>query len=284
MVSNLVTDKMEKQFVEEDEVVMVQEYYRKLENNGTPNTKESEKSRVYVMTFNHIYTFKDGQRSRLYKIRDVGGILVSTSNEQDFMLFFEKYDDLHASCKNRKELLDLLKLRYNNINRDITLRVYGVTVAQMATYMKTNSSQNKRAGVYDLPEDSQRMLNDEIKGEEEYNASLRRAKGDVDQAPFMAKNVFGNDESTTDMMFGQEGEGDGMKAYTMEEENDFGRQSVLVGFRSNKKEVKYEDFKLLMMLGRGTFGKVFLAELQPTKALYAIKAIRKDVLIEYNQV
>jgi len=34
MVSNLVTDKMEKQFVEEDEVVMVQEYYRKLKPNG----------------------------------------------------------------------------------------------------------------------------------------------------------------------------------------------------------------------------------------------------------
>lgn len=285
MVSNLVTDKMEKQFVEEDEVVMVQEYYRKLKPNGQPDEKEQEKARVFVMTFNHIYTFKDGQRSRLYKIKDVGAILVSTQNQQDFMLFFEKYDDLHASCKNRKDLLDLLKLRYNNVNRNITLRVYGVTVAQMATYMKTNSSQNKRAGVYDLPEDSQRLLQDEIKGEEEYNASLRRAKGDVNQAAFEAKDVFGNaHESTTDMMFGEDGEGNGMKAFTMDEENDFGRQSVLVGFRSNKKEVKYEDFKLLMMLGRGTFGKVFLAELQPTKALYAIKAIRKDVLIEYNQV
>ena len=68
----------------------------------------------------------------------------------------------------------------------------------------------------------------------------------------------------------------------MEEENNFGRESVLVGFRKNKKEVKYEDFKLIMMLGRGTFGKVFLAELKQTGAMYAIKAIRKDVLIEYN--
>lgn len=132
------------------------------------------------MTFNHIYTFKDGQRSRIYKIKDVGAILVSTQNTNDFMLFFEKYDDLHASCNNRKDLLDMLKLRYNNVNRNLTLRVYGVTVAQMSNKMKTNSSQNKRAGIYDLPEDSQRMLDDEIKGEEEYNASLRREKGDVD--------------------------------------------------------------------------------------------------------
>lgn len=38
------------------------------------------------------------------------------------------------------------------------------------------------------------------------------------------------------------------------------------------------------MLGRGTFGKVFLAELRSSKKMYAIKTIRKDVLIEYNQV
>jgi len=48
------------------------------------------------------------------------------------------------------------------------------------------------------------------------------------------------------------------------------------------KNVKYEDFKLICLLGRGTFGKVFLAELKATGLQYAIKAIRKDVLIEYN--
>ena len=34
-----------------------------------------------------------------------------------------------------------------------------------------------------------------------------------------------------------------------------------------------------MVIGRGTFGKVFLAELKENKALYAIKSIRKDILI-----
>ena len=39
-----------------------------------------------------------------------------------------------------------------------------------------------------------------------------------------------------------------------------------------------------MVLGRGTFGKVFLAELQHDKSLYAIKSIRKDILLETEQV
>jgi serine/threonine protein kinase len=37
-------------------------------------------------------------------------------------------------------------------------------------------------------------------------------------------------------------------------------------------------------LGKGTFGKVFLAENRLNGELYAIKVIRKDILIEYNQI
>jgi serine/threonine protein kinase len=61
------------------------------------------------------------------------------------------------------------------------------------------------------------------------------------------------------------------------------RQSVLIGSRQQKPAVTYADFNLKMLLGRGTFGKVYLAELTTqNNKLYAIKAIRKDVLLEYN--
>ena len=49
---------------------------------------------------------------------------------------------------------------------------------------------------------------------------------------------------------------------------------------SLKKEVKFEDFKMIMVIGRGAFGRVYLAELPGISKLYAIKAIRKDVLIQ----
>lgn len=39
-----------------------------------------------------------------------------------------------------------------------------------------------------------------------------------------------------------------------------------------------------MVIGRGTFGKVFLIEHKVTKQLYACKSIRKDILIQYDQV
>jgi len=50
-------------------------------------------------------------------------------------------------------------------------------------------------------------------------------------------------------------------------------------FKSNEKEATFEDFNFIMVIGRGTFGKVFLAELKTNKKLFAVKSIRKDILI-----
>lgn len=49
-------------------------------------------------------------------------------------------------------------------------------------------------------------------------------------------------------------------------------------------KVELVDFDLKMVLGRGAFGKVFLGELNVNKQLYAIKSIRKDILIEMDQI
>jgi serine/threonine protein kinase len=54
---------------------------------------------------------------------------------------------------------------------------------------------------------------------------------------------------------------------------------VRKGKGANEKEVAFTDFNFMMVIGRGTFGKVFLAELKGTGKLYAIKSIRKDILI-----
>ena len=45
-------------------------------------------------------------------------------------------------------------------------------------------------------------------------------------------------------------------------------------------EVSLEDFELKSQIGKGTFGRIYLAELPETGKQYAIKAIRKDKLID----
>ena len=58
------------------------------------------------------------------------------------------------------------------------------------------------------------------------------------------------------------------------------------GYRATLKRVtiSLKDFHFLMVIGRGAFGKVFLAKLKDEEQLYAVKAIRKDILLQYDQV
>ena len=75
------------------------------------------------------------------------------------------------------------------------------------------------------------------------------------------------------------------------DDDDFllnGRASVLI-FSSiaeakKERELSLEDFKIVTVLGQGAFGKVYLTVLKETEELYAIKAIRKDILIETDQI
>jgi len=55
-------------------------------------------------------------------------------------------------------------------------------------------------------------------------------------------------------------------------------------YSRDKKEVSVEDFNVLKVLGRGAFGKVMLVEKKDTKEIFAMKSLRKEDLIDKDQV
>ena len=54
--------------------------------------------------------------------------------------------------------------------------------------------------------------------------------------------------------------------------------------KNGGKEVTLNDFTIRKVIGRGSFGKVFLVEKKDTQQIYAMKSLRKDVLIDYDQI
>ena len=45
-----------------------------------------------------------------------------------------------------------------------------------------------------------------------------------------------------------------------------------------------DDFEIKSVIGKGSFGKVFLVEKRNTGKIYAMKSLKKSVIIEYDQV
>jgi len=50
----------------------------------------------------------------------------------------------------------------------------------------------------------------------------------------------------------------------------------------NEKHVDLKDFKICSVIGRGSFGKVFLVQKIQDGKVYAMKSLRKDVIIDYD--
>ena len=54
--------------------------------------------------------------------------------------------------------------------------------------------------------------------------------------------------------------------------------------RKKDTNVSLQSFDFIKVIGRGSFGKVFLVKKKDTKEYFAMKSLRKDVIIDYEQV
>ena len=53
---------------------------------------------------------------------------------------------------------------------------------------------------------------------------------------------------------------------------------------SEESKVQLDDFQLVSIIGKGNFGKFYLVYLPLNKQYYAMKSIRKDIVIENDSI
>ena len=59
-------------------------------------------------------------------------------------------------------------------------------------------------------------------------------------------------------------------------------RNSLPGDMADVSKFTFDDFKILKLVGRGTFGKVYLVKNQKNGQVCAMKSIRKDVVIDHE--
>lgn len=126
-----------------------------------------------------------------------------------------------------------------------------------------------------MPGDEYRVLDEEVYGPEYVHPESGKAEDrDVSK--------FESDFNTAQERLGE------MNLESTDDDSDHDldtRNSVLVfSHKQDDEAVTLKDFEIMGVIGRGTFGKVFLGKLKTNEILYAIKSLRKDVLVEAGQI
>lgn len=86
----------------------------------------------------------------------------------------------------------------------------------------------------------------------------------------------------TSHLYGSSSTGEALTDATDAEDGPSRMESSLQRLRAGK--VTVDDFELLKVLGKGSFGKVFMVRLIPTGEIFAMKVLRKSEVVRRRQV
>lgn len=126
----------------------------------------------------------------------------------------------------------------------------------------STSKKDMKRGVEIVPEENYRL-----RGEDRYTPSTNpkpnsKSSDDSTSASSISPGSIGGDDLDMDMK---------------REKSD----TVYVHPKADK-AATLAEFQIKKVIGRGSFGKVFLVEKKDTKEVFAMKSLRKDVILDYD--
>jgi hypothetical protein len=206
--------------------------------------------RTLLLTNQCLYNIKKTHVQRKINVSNIKAVTKSTNpGNQQFIVHIKSEYDYMFESDHIKEIFDAIKYVYFQALRT-NLPVYGVP-DKLKDY--ATSKRDITNGVEVNPKDEYRL-----RKEDKYQEAGQGAIGSGQ----MRK---------------------GSSADEIQEWNDEVQKSVSKSvFAKNNHKVDLQDFIIKSVIGRGSFGKVFLVQKKDDGKVFAMKSLRKDVLIDYD--
>lgn len=209
--------------------------------------------RTMLVTNKNLYNLKKAEMQRRIAINQIKAVTKSTkAGNLQFIVHINSEYDYMFDSEYRKEIFEALKWIYYQENK-MNLPVFGVPdkLKDFAT-----SKKDIYNGVEVNPKDEYRLKEEDI-----YK--------DVPKSQQSAASTTGStaDDSEID-------------SWNNEVKNSVAKPMFIKN--NDDQHVTLNDFIIKSVIGRGSFGKVFLVQKASDKKVYAMKSLRKDVIIDYD--
>mmetsp|Transcript_1401 Transcript_1401/g.1467 ORF Transcript_1401/g.1467 Transcript_1401/m.1467 type:complete len:559 (+) Transcript_1401:562-2238(+) len=233
------------------------------------NHRNKAQERYLLITTHNIYNiakvsviFKENWAvKRRIGIQSLTGVSISSASEEFTIHCADEYD-YRMRCDKRKEIVRCLQGVYNAL-KDDELKVLEFGEADLRK--RTTTKADARKGVSRMPE--------ELRSESNGNGN-----GSHLSSPSSSSSSPSRSSKSPETTSRQEKESfaEGLTGKSAEE------TSII--YSRSEQRVTFDDFEIIKVIGRGSFGKVMLVEKKDNSKAYAMKTLRKDRLIEKDQV
>jgi serum/glucocorticoid-regulated kinase 2 len=213
------------------------------------NQRDRQQTRVMCITDKAIYNLMPssyGKCKRRIKIANLRGVSASNISDEFVIHVPEEYD-YHFKSDKKEKIVEVLKHVY-------------------AEYCKAHDMAQKVLPTKMVDKGKLKEL--AVKSKSMYRTMVREGNVARKFEDFDEDEDRENEEKS----LGGDGEGGATEVEDM------------LGDQSGNEKVKPEDFDLITVLGRGTFGKVMQVKKRDTGKIYAMKILKKSYIFEKNQV
>lgn len=131
---------------------------------------------------------------------------------------------------------------------------------------------NQNLPIYDVPDNMSK-----------YATSKKDAKAGNQQLPPDGMRNHDEDVYESWTSTNQSGRNDSFSSQMTEGDEDLSKLSNTKSiYAKGGAQVDLNDFAIKKVIGRGSFGKVFLVQKKSDGQVYAMKSLRKDVILDYD--